>query len=415
MSDYSAMAPIGIRHSRVSRWFPAPPPHIRPAPVGNFRASGLAASPTPVLMQLDFSSDGCPEASFVAAFAGASCTYDVGGLEFEVKQQSQETTEQLGTGALVWHAAPALAATLGKHTARLCGDLDVSEVTAIELGCGCSALGGLALAMAGVSRVVVTDLADLLPTISSTLSAYDDTVRQHRQCHPDAPPLPELSRCVSVRSLDWAREADLAAMAGGVGYDIVVASDVDYSELLKDSLVAATCAALKPNITAFALFASAVRSQSILLQFLATLKETGLDVLELSAELEHISESQLRALQNRDDVRYFAARWPSSEVAMRVRAGLAARSAAAPPTGADDARTPTPSTEAIAAAISAAAIAATTISAAAMAATTISAVAVTTPLSSAAAAAAISAVAIAAEAQQNPTSAQYQALARPPR
>ena len=112
------------------------------------RAIGLAAA-----MMLDLSSDGEPEAFFTTDYNGAnaeSMHIQLGKLQLSVEQPGATAATSIGTGAMVWQAGPALATALVAAAQKKSSVLpsDLSSIRAIELGCGCSALPSVALAVA---------------------------------------------------------------------------------------------------------------------------------------------------------------------------------------------------------------------------------------------------------------------------
>ena len=280
------------------------------------------------VMMLDLSSDGAPEAVWTTDLNGAgeeSMQLTLGELELSIVQPGSSASHNIGTGAMVWQAGPALAATL-----MSCGGGSLREQfqsgRAIELGCGCSALPGVSAALLGAAEVLVSDSAAVIDQLRPNVEAYfatDDAVAAAK----GAPPIlrTPLRDVLAVAPLAWDDPAALGDLARHEhGRSIVLAADCDYADTLHAMLLNAVSAALSPTCTSVALFATAARCQRTLRLFLSRLSERRFDVVELSAALEPLPPSAAAPSPAHDDgVRYFAARWRSTEDARAARARFA--------------------------------------------------------------------------------------------
>jgi len=269
-------------------------------------------------MLLDLSADGEPELFFAADSLDEHRKVQLGDLVVNVTQVLDG--HELGTGSMLWQAGPELAASL-LAAARDDGNVTAHAQSAIELGCGCSALPGLALALGGaIPRVEVTDLAEIMPPLRKNLSGYASAARQTAKHDAQAKRID----AIGSLPLNWNDASELAAMACGDGYDLVIASDVnDYSEVLLSALVDCCAATLSPLPGSVALFATAARSEHCLRTFLQLLRARFV-VTELTASLRPCTEEFSRAAAQKDDVRFFCARWADATTAAKVRTGLSA-------------------------------------------------------------------------------------------
>ena len=266
---------------------------------------------------LDLSSDGEPEAFFTTDYNGAnaeSMHIQLGKLQLSVEQPGATAATSIGTGAMIWQAGPALATALVAAAQKKSSVLpsDLSSIRAIELGCGCSALPSVALAVAGASHVTATDAADVLETLETNLAAYA------REASRASVPLPR----VTHRALQWDDREALAAFArdDASGFNIVLCADVDYAETLHEMLLDTLSACLAVN-DSVAIIASAARCQRTLRLFLEVVKSRGLSMMELNEDLEPLP--QLVQAPKVDGVRFFAARWMDESTARAAKARLA--------------------------------------------------------------------------------------------
>ena len=276
-------------------------------------------------MMLDLFSDGEPSALWTTDFNGegaeAMCI-SLGPLELSISQPGASAVEGVGTGALVWQAGPALAQALVLSGGGCLRDVLVSA-RAIELGCGCSALPGIALALAGATEVNVTDGAAVLSELQPNLAAYNAASAAAASASPSPDNArPPLESVVIPRILDWDDGAALAELASNP-FPLVVAADCDYADTLHGALLDAVSAALAPSTTSAVLFASAARCQRTLRLFLKRVKECSLDVVELSASLDPLPDGETGP---QDGVRFFLARWRSEADARASRKRWAASS-----------------------------------------------------------------------------------------
>lgn len=267
-------------------------------------------------MMLDFS-DGEPVAMWTTDLVGEErMQLTLGDLHLSVAQPGSSAVGNVGTGALVWQAGPALATALVASGGG-CLREQIRACRAIELGCGCSALPGVALALLGVSEVIVSDSAAILEELQPNLAGYysaEDAVSRR-----------VLRDVIVAAPLDWADAAALAGLARNEGRALLVAADCDYADTLHGALLDAVSAALSPSTSSVALFATAARCERTLRLFLSRLCERHFEVIELSASLEqlHAEGEARRRRAAQDGVRFFAARWRSEDDAKAARARFA--------------------------------------------------------------------------------------------
>ena len=294
-----------------------------------------------VTMMLDFFSDGEPDAVWTTDLNGsdeANLSVTLGDLTLSLAQPGASSVSEVGTGALVWQAGPALAKSLalyrgGSLSAQIAGG------RTIELGCGCSALPGIALALLGASEVIVSDSAAVLSQLQPNLDGYfatDDDCRSASTAMIAAGSRRPLRELVTTKPIGWDSVASLAALAEHPrGCSLVVAADCDYADTLHSMLIDAVTAALHPSPDSVALFATAARCQRTLRLFLSRLAERKFDVCELGDELQPLTHSESSARgSSYDGVRYFAARWRDEQEARAARARFASAGAPTVTTGA---------------------------------------------------------------------------------
>ena len=236
---------------------------------------------------LDLFADGEPTALWTTDH-NASCaeTMDVtlGSVHLCIEQPGAAAVVGIGTGALVWQAGPALATALSEATTPP-GFLRpatgrATPKRAIELGCGCSALPAVALALTGWQSVVASDASDVLAKLDANLAAYASSAAKAgvHTCLRDA---------VTPTPLQWDDHAALAAIANDrPGYDLVVGADVYYADILHEPLLDAVSACLAPTTESAVLLASAGRCARTLRLFFERVRARGFILTELSASLE---------------------------------------------------------------------------------------------------------------------------------
>ncbi|KAM0934736.1 putative lysine methyltransferase, S-adenosyl-L-methionine-dependent methyltransferase [Dioscorea sansibarensis] len=125
----------------------------------------------------------------------------------ESEDTHDSTTGRVLTGAWLWDSAIQLAHFL---TTR-----QLTNLTILELGAS-TGLPGLTAALLGATRVILTDLPPLLPSLRRNVLAND------------------LEACVEVKVLDW--RADLLDTAALGKLDVVLMSDVFYDPHEMESL-----------------------------------------------------------------------------------------------------------------------------------------------------------------------------------
>ncbi|KAJ6714885.1 HEPATOCELLULAR CARCINOMA-ASSOCIATED ANTIGEN [Salix viminalis] len=105
------------------------------------------------------------------------------------------------TGSWIWDSALLLSRWL------VASQLDLRNKSVIELGAG-AGLPGLTAALLGASRVLLTDIAPLLPGLVKNVEAN------------------ELEDRVEVRELVWGSDESLSRIGESRGFDVVLMSDV---------------------------------------------------------------------------------------------------------------------------------------------------------------------------------------------
>ena len=147
--------------------------------------------------------------------------------------EQREAADELGTGAMVWAAGPDLAKALFLADERsTVGSASLRLGEAIELGCGCSGLPGVALSLAGMGSVVLTDAAQLMQALRRNLEAYALAAVAQKQ-------LAASQRIRDVRTLplSWDDADTLAVFARGAGFRVVLCADVEYADTLHHALL----------------------------------------------------------------------------------------------------------------------------------------------------------------------------------
>ena len=259
---------------------------------------------------IDFSDDGPPVVRFCTDNqAKGPQRFEVPGGSVEAEQAGMDEALSLGTGAVLWQSSTALAQALARGTGRFSPERMAGD-RALELGCGCAALPAVVAAVLG-AQVVATDLQVLVPSLQANLQRYAQTAIGEGVST-------AIAHNLSVQSLDWTSEAQLAELAASEGYGLVLCADcIDESEALLGALVDVICASLAPS--GVALIASGARSQRLLAIFLAGLQR-HLCVEALSDALVPLSSAEAALAAQRDETRFFAATWVSHEAAARGRA-----------------------------------------------------------------------------------------------
>ena len=279
-------------------------------------------------MMLDFATDGEPAAVWTTDLNGADEAFmdvTLGSVHLRVGQPGASAVSGIGTGALVWQAGPALAVAISEASASSSGVLCarggewLATARAIELGCGCSALPSVALALAGVGTVMATDAGEVLSELQANLAGYESAAEQSGSSI-------RIHDRLTPQSLMWDDCAALAALArDATGHAVVLCADVDYAETLHHMLLDAVCACLAPDTGAVTIFASAARCQRTLRLFLSRVASRGLTLVELTPSLEPLVQSTagVDPASVVDGVRFFAARWVDEATATAERSRLA--------------------------------------------------------------------------------------------
>ena len=165
-------------------------------------------------MMLDFNSDGEPEAFWTTDLNGAGeehMTCKLGTLQLRVAQPGAASVSNgVGTGALVWQAGPALANALMSSEGGCLRD-QISGGRVLELGCGCSALPGIALALLGACEALVSDSEAVLAELQPNLVGYYAAEEAAITAGPTS--RRALKDTVVVHPLCWDDKTALAALA----------------------------------------------------------------------------------------------------------------------------------------------------------------------------------------------------------
>ena len=130
-----------------------------------------------------------------------SCS--LGPLSLDIRLPAGGLISGVGTGALVWSASVALAHAILEASAQRTGHF-AQPGSAIELGCGCSALPAVALALAGF-RVTATDTSALLPSLRANLAAVQQAASRAG--------VGARLHAIEPRALAWDDRNSLAALA----------------------------------------------------------------------------------------------------------------------------------------------------------------------------------------------------------
>lgn len=260
---------------------------------------------------------------------------ELGPLSLDIQQPGGGLIAGVGTGALVWTAGYALGLAILRahvqHSGVLADHAGTSTASrAIELGCGCSALPSVALALTGRWHVVATDMACVLPAVRTNLAAYQEAAA--------ASAVPSLRDTISIHTFSWDDRSALAALCDSGGYTLVLCAELDWMESLHESLTSALIACLAPTTHSLALISSSSTGRErdeVLTRFLARLSACGLVLVELSGRLEPIPPQGLEPLgacmasapaaassAGSDGARFFAARWGSLSNALSARERL---------------------------------------------------------------------------------------------
>lgn len=286
-------------------------------------------------MELDLAADGCPVEG-LGFNTGPGVARDgevdvsIGGVRFAVRQARGASAEDgfsLDMDKVLWEAGAVLAQFLERQClqpqdaavptnlpvlARAAAERRAGRPTslrAIELGAGCAALPGLALAALACDEVTLTDISDALPLLRENVRRFSDAFP------------PGVGARVTVAPLDWASPADLAHAAAGEGYDVVVAADVAFAEGMVESFVQAAMACLKP--TGVLVLQEGTRSQRLHYKV-----RSSLGAAQRFATVVAPSARGAHARPLDDDTCTLVSRWQCASDARDARRRLAA---AAPP------------------------------------------------------------------------------------
>eukprot|EP00238_Polyblepharides_amylifera_P012684 CAMPEP_0196588000 /NCGR_PEP_ID=MMETSP1081-20130531/59253_1 /TAXON_ID=36882 /ORGANISM="Pyramimonas amylifera, Strain CCMP720" /LENGTH=285 /DNA_ID=CAMNT_0041910357 /DNA_START=444 /DNA_END=1298 /DNA_ORIENTATION=- len=218
-------------------------------------------------MMLNFCDEGEVKWSFDTAVKddGDMLEYNLGGVKFQIAQDPGN----LVVGASIWRSGQILAQRIITGTENTSEDETAGMLpvefraaglagrSGLELGAGCAGLVGLALAMRGCTRVVLTDQAEVLPMLR-------ENVRRFLIAAAAAPDgtMPAgcaaLTGAIVVRELDWLNAYQVAEAAAAEGFDRVVCADGTYAESLHLAFLASTSATSASD--AAILFMSDMRS-----------------------------------------------------------------------------------------------------------------------------------------------------------
>ena len=251
----------------------------------------------------------------------------LGLLDMSVQQPGGGLISGMGTGALVWTASLELAMAIVEAgvLAHLLPIEALGSVRAIELGCGCSALPSLALALVGARDITATDTHDVLTALQPNLASYAAAAAR-------AGVNPDVCGAVAPSALSWVDRAALATLARDDGFGLVLCADVDWMEELHQALVDALTACLAPSSSSVALIATSSSGRDrerTLRSFLKLVGARGLALTELSHALEPLAQGAAAAASKADlgggGARFFAARWSDEATARTARAQLVER------------------------------------------------------------------------------------------
>eukprot|EP00931_Biecheleriopsis_adriatica_P006594 TRINITY_DN10797_c0_g1_i1.p1 TRINITY_DN10797_c0_g1~~TRINITY_DN10797_c0_g1_i1.p1 ORF type:complete len:283 (+),score=63.62 TRINITY_DN10797_c0_g1_i1:93-941(+) len=269
-------------------------------------------------MQMDFFSDGAPQASWESMFSHSEVVIiSLGSFDIKIIN-AHSLDEDFGTGSILWSANVFLARFLHRNARALIlpgkahnfGTMEVRSAAgpkAMELGCGCTALSGLALALAGF-RTCVSDVGNVVKTARERLKDYAASV-QMQGCKETA----DAVRAMHAEDFDWFDGAAVARMATTAGVNLVVCADGDYADFLQDALVRASASALAASTAAAAVFCSDGRSASLQWKFQERLK-TYFEV-----EAMEFEDSEFGSDFSVSGSRILVARWRSVEDATATK------------------------------------------------------------------------------------------------
>lgn len=171
-------------------------------------------------MEIDFSTDGEPVASFEDALpskANGSVEVEICGVKLKISQASL-------LGERLWAAGLQLAKDIDQGVALRHfdhgGDEDgMKGKRVIELGAGCAGLPGIALALRHKMRVVLSEHPEVIPLLRANVAAIQTQVAALAAEGKVAPDAAEAVAALRVVTLDWSDDALMAAIAAGESYD----------------------------------------------------------------------------------------------------------------------------------------------------------------------------------------------------
>lgn len=82
--------------------------------------------------------------------------------------ESSEDQDTLGTGAIAWDGAFALAEWLKSQVLET-RSLDLTDKFVLELGAGCIGLSSVCAARLGARKIVATDLPEIVPLLEKSM------------------------------------------------------------------------------------------------------------------------------------------------------------------------------------------------------------------------------------------------------
>lgn len=179
-------------------------------------------------MEIDFSTDGEPVASFEDALpskADGSVEVEICGVKLKISQASL-------LGERLWAAGLQLAKDIDQGVALRHfdhgGDEDgMKGKRVIELGAGCAGLPGIALALRHKMRVVLSEHPEVIPLLRANVAAIQTQVAALAAEGKVAPDAAEAVAAMRVVTLDWSDDALMAAIAAGESYDRRGATAID--------------------------------------------------------------------------------------------------------------------------------------------------------------------------------------------
>eukprot|EP00286_Rhodomonas_abbreviata_P006876 CAMPEP_0181327550 /NCGR_PEP_ID=MMETSP1101-20121128/22170_1 /TAXON_ID=46948 /ORGANISM="Rhodomonas abbreviata, Strain Caron Lab Isolate" /LENGTH=258 /DNA_ID=CAMNT_0023436235 /DNA_START=9 /DNA_END=782 /DNA_ORIENTATION=+ len=186
------------------------------------------------MAMLDMFADGDPVVEWQTSLTDKDAKeqeIEVMGVRFLMKQEPQpldgdETfaglrTSTIGTGNIVWDGSMSAVKLL--EASERTGDPalakgSLSGKKCLELGSGCAGLGGLACALLGPAKVVVSDVASLTPLLRANVQSFLAAAGDR----------PGLCKDIEVLDLEWGKEEDMKGAAAVGPFDFVVCNDLLY-------------------------------------------------------------------------------------------------------------------------------------------------------------------------------------------